>query len=73
MTEKQKFHITDAFLFYEHFILKVSQNKDDYLKYNTDVTRKKERRKSFEGGKGFVFYRCQICNADREWLIVDRL
>ena len=31
------------------------------------------RRKSLEGGKGFVFYRCQICNADREWLTVDRL
>ena len=60
MTEKQRFYITDAFLFYEQFILKVSQNKDDYLKYDTDVTRKKERGKLvvervLKGEKGLYF------------------
>ena len=34
MTEKQRFHITDAFSFYEQFILKYSEAKDDYLEYD---------------------------------------
>ena len=47
-------------MFYEQFILKVSQNKDDYLKYDTDVTRKKERGKwvverVLKGEKGLYF------------------
>ena len=31
MTEKQRFHITDALLLYEQFILKYIQDKDDYV------------------------------------------
>lgn len=43
MTEKQRFHITDTFLFYEQVILKYSQDKDDYVKYYMGVTRKEKR------------------------------